>query len=182
MPLHLFGRNKKLQRELEEQRALLHNQRLKELNLQDQLDRLEIDRQFHEQQLWARNREEERLKREREEIDLAMRLREEQRQHRLRETSPEALRRLRDLVRARYQLDTEIWSLKGARRPDRPIVLEKMEKADAVLMEIITIVETWGENHNAWTEQEWVLARAVKERVLADGKRWWENNPPWNDH
>jgi len=102
------------------------------------------------------------------------------RKRRRAQTNPEALRGVRDLVRSRYQLDMEIWSLKGSRAPDRPVVIEKMEKADAVLMEIRAIVETW-ENGPVWTEEEWSLAQTIKERILKDNKRWWSNNPPWND-
>lgn len=52
-------------------------------------------------------------------------------------TTPEALRGLRDLIRTKYELDVEIWNLRGARRMDRPVVEKKMQGADAVLTEII---------------------------------------------
>jgi len=96
-------------------------------------------------------------------------------------TTPEALRELRDLVRTRYQLDMEIWSLRGARGPDRPFVIEKMVRADAILMEIYSMVETWEPNDFLWTPNQWKLAQDIKERILKDNKRWWENNPPWNE-
>jgi len=107
--------------------------------------------------------------------------REKRRIERLKLTSPEALRGLRDLVRTRYQLDMEIWSLKGVRGPDRPLILEMMERSDAILLEIYTIVETWEGNANTWTAEEWKLAMQIKERILSGGQRWWENNPPWNE-
>jgi hypothetical protein len=97
-------------------------------------------------------------------------------------TSPEALRWLRDLIRTRYDLDMEIWSLRRARRPDRPVVEEKMKKADAILTEIYTMVRTWEENDKLWTPEEWELAQDIKERILADGKRMWMENPPWNEN
>jgi len=112
---------------------------------------------------------------------LQIKERQERRLERLKLTSPEALRGLRDLIRTRYQLDMYIWSLKGARGPDRPLVVDKMEQADAVLLEIYTRVETWEENDGTWTAEEWKLALQIKERILAEGKRWWENNPPWNE-
>jgi hypothetical protein len=107
--------------------------------------------------------------------------RRQRRLERLKLTTPEALRGLRDLIRQRYQLDMFIWSLRDARGPDRPIVIEKMEKADAVLLEIYSMVETWEENDQVWTEEEWALAQKIKERLQAGGKRWWENNHPWNE-
>ena len=193
MPVNPFGK-KKLQKELREQRDLLFlkqqqevAQQWKERQLQDQLiqaeQQLEIERQSRVKQLEKERREQERVKwerREAEQKEKERKEREQVRMDRLKQTSPEALRGLRDLIRARYQLDMEIWSLKGARKPDQPIVEEMMEKADAILMEIYTMVETWEENGKIWTPQEWELAQDVKRRILAEDKRWWENNPPWN--
>ena len=107
--------------------------------------------------------------------------RDKARKQRIQATTPEALRALRDLIRTRYQLDMYIWSLKGARGPDRHIVVEKMEKADAVLMEINMIVDTWTENDKVWSREEWRMAMAIKERVKEDRKRIWMKNPPWGE-
>lgn len=162
-------------------------QRWRERQLQDRAgqaeQQLEHERQFHVKLQEELQREEvARREREREEKqEKERKVQELVGQERLKLTSPEALRGLRDLIRTRYKLDMEIWSLKGVRKPDRPIVEEKMEMADAILMEIYAVVETWEENDKIWTPQEWVLAREVKERLLAEGKRWWKNNPPWNE-
>ena len=67
------------------------------------------------------------------------------------------------------------------RGPDRPLVEIMMERADAVLIEIYRMVDTWEENNSLWSRQEWELARDIKERIFAEGKRYWKNNPPWND-
>jgi len=147
----------------------------------------ERQRREHEQQQERQRREHEQREKERRERELRekkwldKKKRDEERAKRLKSTSPESLRGLRELIRARYQLDMDIWSLKGARGPDRPIVVEKMQKADAVLMEIYTIVKTWEASDKIWTAEEWKLAQNIKERILADGKRWWVNNPPWNE-
>jgi hypothetical protein len=114
---------------------------------------------------------------EREEKD-----REQQRLEILKLTSPEALRGLRGLIRTRYALDIEIWSLRGARRPNWYIVEDMMEKADAVLMDIHDMVATWEENDGIWTPQEWELAQDIKARILAEGKRPWKDNPPWSEN
>lgn len=106
---------------------------------------------------------------------------EAKRREKIKKTTPESLRILRDLIRQRYQLDMHIWSLKGARAPDRPIVEADMEKADSVLQEIYAMVETWDENEADWTPQEWALASRIKEQVMKGGKRVWRNNPPWNE-
>jgi hypothetical protein len=107
--------------------------------------------------------------------------RHERRIARLKLTTPEALYNLRGLVRMRYQLDIEIWGLRGARGPDRHIVQRKMDMADAVLMEIIAMVDSWEESDKVWTPTEWKLAQMVKERIEKEGKRTWVNNPPWNE-
>ena len=100
----------------------------------------------------------------------------------LRMTSPESLRSLRGLIRRKYELDTAIWANGEVRRPDRPFVQAKMVQADAVLQEIFMIVETWGDNSDGtWQNHEWELVKEVKTRIQEDGKRWWENNPPWEE-
>lgn len=103
------------------------------------------------------------------------------RRDRAQATTPETLRALRDLIRQRYQLDMYIWSLKGARGPDRHIVESNMEKADAVLREINNIVDNWSENDKVWTKEEWKSASLIRAKIKADGKRIWKDNPPWNE-
>lgn len=184
----------------EQQRQLQDQQRWKERQLQDQQRQLhdqlmqaerqlEQERRVREQerQNLARQREKERrdrerLEKEREQKERERKEREQGRLERLKLTSPEALRGLRDLIRTRYALDMEIWSLKGVKRPDRPIVEERMGKADAVLEEIYNMVDTWEENDKVWTPQEWELARDIKARIQAGGKRVWKDNPPWNEN
>jgi hypothetical protein len=206
----IFGRKKRLEKELQEQRDLVIQKERQEQDLLLQKQQQEEEYHWKQQQIanqlrraeqlliqerraresqqreeQARQlREQERLKKEQweaEQKEREQRRREQRRQERLRLTTPEALHGLRDLVRTRYALDIEIWSLKRARGPDRPIVEIMMERADAVLTEIYRMVDTWDENNNLWSRQEWELARDVKERIFADGKRWWKNNPPWND-
>jgi len=96
-------------------------------------------------------------------------------------TTPDAIHRLRELIRRRYALDSEIWAFRAARRPDRPVVEEKMIEADRILQEIIDTVRSWEGTEDIWTPTEWPKAMEIRKRVLADGKRWWTNNPPWNE-
>lgn len=120
----------------------------------------------------------ERLKRERQAIEQQ---RQDERMRRLQTISTDTLRELRDLIRTRYELDVEIWSLRKVRKPDRPIVEEKMERADAVLTEIFAIVRAWDSTEKSWTKSEWEKAKDIQKRILADGKRLWSSNPPWED-
>lgn len=197
-------KKKKLREEYERkhreaQEAQQKAQRLLEGQLWQAEKKLELERRIREEK--EKQLEEERVVRERQELERIAReqrerqikweveqkereqkAREQRRLQRLKLTSPDALRGLRDLIRTRYALDIEIWSLKGARRPDRPIVEDKMEKADAVLMEIYNMVVTWEENDRIWTPQEWELAQDIKARILAGGKRQWKDNPPWNEN
>jgi hypothetical protein len=199
--MKIFNRssNKKaveLQQQLEalaiQKQELEQAQRWNELRLENQLkqQQAEHDRKHRE---WE---EAEAIRAERESANKAAqaradaarraeeeaeRDREKERRSRMQATTPEALRALRDLIRTRYQLDMYIWSLKGARGPDRHLVVEKMEKADAVLQEIHSIVDTWTENEKVWTREEWRLAMVIRERLKAPGKRQWTDNPPWNE-
>ncbi|KAF8846982.1 hypothetical protein BDZ45DRAFT_363427 [Acephala macrosclerotiorum] len=194
--MKMFGRKKKLEKQLAElalqKQQQEQAQRWNELQMQEQL-RIQDEEHRRKEQQWEMERQERsRLEYEQRELarqqqkardreEIQRREREARRRERLKQTTPEALRGLRDLIRTRYQLDMEIWSLKGARGPDRPVVLEKMERADSVLMEIYTMVETWEENEKIWTAEEWRLAKRVREQVMQEGKRLWENNPPWNE-
>jgi hypothetical protein len=191
----VFGKKKlakklaELERQKEQQEQA---QRWNELKIQEQI-RIQIEEHRLKEQQWESERQEH-LRKEHEQLvkeqleqecrareELQKKEREQRRVRKLKLTTPDALRGLRDLIRTRYQLDMDIWSLKGVRAPDRPLVVEKMEKADAVLMEIHTMVETWEENDEIWTAEEWKLAQTIKERIQAEGKRWWANNPPWNE-
>ncbi len=107
--------------------------------------------------------------------------RRDERMRKLQIISTDTLRGLRDLIRTRYELDVEIWSLRKVRKPDRYIVEEKMERADAVLSEICAIVRAWDGTENTWTKSEWEQAKDIQKRVLAHGKRRWSGNPPWED-
>lgn len=94
--------------------------------------------------------------------------------------SSEELFLLREHLRTRHSLDGEIWSLRHVRQPDRPVVEDRMEEADAVLHQIVAVVQSWNrESSESWNAEEWVLAEEIQKRLLADGKRWWVGNPPW---
>jgi hypothetical protein len=106
---------------------------------------------------------------------------EKERKAKARSVSPEKLRELRDLIRLRYELDVEIWNYRGVRLPDRPIVEEKMQRADAVLQQIIDTIRGWGGTEDSWTSEELDKIEEVWHRITAEGKRWWMQDPPWND-
>jgi hypothetical protein len=93
--------------------------------------------------------------------------------------SPNSLFRLRELIRVKYALDIEIWNLRGTRMKDRPFVEVKMERADAVLSEIITTVQAWEGTEKSWTEDEWEKAKELRRRILSGNKRRWLEHPPW---
>jgi hypothetical protein len=95
------------------------------------------------------------------------------------QVSPEKLRELRDLIRLRYELDVQIWNLRGVRKPDRPIVEEKMEKADSVLQAIEDTIRSWEDTRSSWTQEEWDKIGDVFHRITLQNKRWWTKNPPW---
>jgi hypothetical protein len=98
---------------------------------------------------------------------------------RLKVMSPDALCRLREHIRTRYQLDTEIWRLRKIRKADRGVVEEMMKRADMVLLEIYTIIKAWENTESSWTSDEWDQVMEIQQRILAEGKRWWADNPPW---
>lgn len=153
----------KLRREAKIQRLQLELTQRDELEARQEAERLEGERWERERQAIQRQRREERMRK-------------------LQIISTKTLRGLRDLIRTRYELDVEIWSLRNVRKPDRIIVLEKMEKADAVLSEILAIVRAWEGTEKSWSKSEWEQAKNIQKRILADGKRRWAGNPPWEEN
>lgn len=117
---------------------------------------------------------------EREQVEQGRR-REQESQKKLREASAETLRDLRELIRSRYEMDVTIWSLRNARRPDKPIVHGHMDKADAIMDEILLMIEAWGDNSDGrWNEEEWAKVEIIRKKVRTGGYRTWTDNPPWN--
>jgi hypothetical protein len=184
--------NKKKKREEEER---LHQQRIEEERAAEQAafrqvlleQKREMEELRNAQRLQEHQMNEERLRqKEEEEIRKQTELEYEHRRIaeanlRRRTTTREALRNLRELVRTRYDLDNEIYRMRNVRGPMRPEIIKKMQRADAVLAEIQAIEQTWEESPETWEKKEWELAMEVKARLLEDGKRRWENNPPWID-
>jgi hypothetical protein len=146
-----------------------------------QMRQWEFERQERERYEYEQEKRKQELKRVQDLKKLQQKKLEQIRQERLRRTTPEALREVRNLIRTRYELDTLIWSLRGSRIPDRPFVQEKMDKADAVLQQIITMVDSWEKSEKVWTDEEWILAQRIKAMIDEKGKRWWAEQPPWNE-
>ncbi|KAF2823206.1 actin-like ATPase domain-containing protein [Ophiobolus disseminans] len=112
----------------------------------------------------------------------ADRQREQDRLNKMKEASQETLRDLRELIRERYELDVKIWSRRGARRPNRPLVETMMLKSDAIMEEILMMVEVWGDSPDGnWTKEEWNNVEIIRKKLREGGHRVWKDNPPWND-
>jgi len=94
---------------------------------------------------------------------------------------PERMRQLRELIRQKYELDVEIWSMRKVKRWNRHKVEAKMEKADEIYAEIISTVRSWDGNPRYWKKHEWKKAQEVQRRLQAPGKRVWKSNPPWEE-
>lgn len=169
--------NKRQQRE----RELLERLRRtdEELNLERQAHALEeFGRQQKERQAAQKRYEIAQQERDREDRE---RQEQEARAAKMRMVSPETLRELRELIRTRYELDVEIWGLRKVRKPDRPLVQEKMERSDAALEEIMNIVQAWDGTERSWTAGEWEKAKEIVRRMETLGKRQWVGNPPWEE-
>jgi hypothetical protein len=131
------------------------------------------------QEIAEQEREREEQEREREDSERRER---EEKAARMRMVSPETLRDLRELLRTRYELDIKIWNLRKVRKPDRPVVEEKMERSDAVLGEIMNIIQAWDGSESSWSPGEWEQAQEIIRRIEAEGKREWAGNPPWEEN
>lgn len=95
---------------------------------------------------------------------------------------PEELRELRELIRHRYALDIEIWTLRNVRPRDRPVVEEKMRRADAALKKIRRIVLSLDSQEFFTSPKDYSKFQEIKSRIMADGKRNWTQHPPWEEN
>lgn len=92
----------------------------------------------------------------------------------------EELRELQELIRIRYTLDVEIWrdrSLLGDLHRD--IQNERIVKAEAALTRMQKLVKDWDKADN-FEPKDYKMFQDVKKRILADGKRNWAKDPPWD--
>jgi hypothetical protein len=94
---------------------------------------------------------------------------------------PENLRNLRELLRQRYALDLEIWSLKSVGVFNRPHVERKMEQADALLRRIRAMVAEWDRREYFRSDLDYEKFKEVKARIELDNKRAWMKNKPWDE-
>ncbi|KAF2267876.1 hypothetical protein CC78DRAFT_31450 [Lojkania enalia] len=95
--------------------------------------------------------------------------------------TPEEIRELRDLIRHRYALDVEIWSLRDVKTYQRDVVLDRMRKSDAALGKIRTTVMSWDRPEYFQSEREYQKLQEIRVRVLEGGKREWGRHPPWEE-
>jgi hypothetical protein len=97
--------------------------------------------------------------------------------------SPVEVRELNDLIRKRYALDVEIWSVRDARVRDRPLVEDKMRRSDLALLKIKATVRAW-DTPEVWNSRaDWDRLRMIRDRLeMNGGQRVWSDNPPWDDH
>src|SRR5690349_9234527 len=83
----------------------------------------------------------------------------------------EEVRQLCDLVRLRFSLDQEIWSLRSVRPSNHDIVYEKMKYADATLEKIRRTIASWDRKDMFLTEEDWEVFQEIKSRIEMHGKR-----------
>lgn len=92
------------------------------------------------------------------------------------------VRRLRRLIREKYQLDVYIWNKRYVQRALRPHILQQATKSDAILQEIIFIVNEW--TRDAFEDpEEWRLAKKIQEELERGGSQTmlWADLPPWDE-
>jgi hypothetical protein len=153
--------------------------------LQDQLALEEARRLQHEDDVLRAEEEERKRIRELKEAQdkLEQKLKDQEKMRQRDEVrnsnSPKALRELRELIRARYELDMDIWNSRNDFEANRDIVKKKMFQSNAILQDIQSRVQKWSGEDGAsgWTPEEWQLAQEVKTRLLAPGKRDWDKEP-----
>ncbi|KAI9776336.1 MAG: hypothetical protein M1839_000416 [Geoglossum umbratile] len=98
-----------------------------------------------------------------------------------RKVQPEEIRDLGELIRKRYKLDVEIWTLRHVRPRDRSIVEDKMKRSDAILQKIRRTIYAWDSPAAFSSQRDYERWQDIKVRIEAAGKRDWAAHPPWED-
>jgi hypothetical protein len=91
------------------------------------------------------------------------------------------IRDLCELIRKRYALDVDIWSLKDARDRDRDEVWALIYKSDAALAKIKRTLDSWDRVDVFDSERDWHKMQDIKRRINLEGKRNWVKHPPWEE-
>lgn len=95
-----------------------------------------------------------------------------------RDASRESVRKVRQLIRERYQLDLYVWQKRGVLSANRPMVMESCVKADKILQQIYFIVNSW--EQDAFEPKEWDVAKTIKEHLSHEDRHAiWQTLPPW---
>ena len=94
--------------------------------------------------------------------------------------SPLEIRELNELIRKRYALDVEIYNRKNCMTHNRPIVYDRMKRADVVYSKIMATVRLWDREEVWESSDDWDRLKAIRQRLEnEEGRRTWEGNPPW---
>jgi hypothetical protein len=93
---------------------------------------------------------------------------------------PKELRELCELIRQRYSLDVEIWSLRRTLHTNRKAVEDKMRQSDAILKKINRIVDFWDSEDAFPNAIDRAKFQAIKESIKLDGKRNWAKDSPFD--
>lgn len=95
--------------------------------------------------------------------------------------TPQELRKLRELIQERYQLDIRLWGARKARPYVRDRIKDFMRQSDAKLAEIQKLVLEWDNRECFETDQQYHKFRTIALRIFEPGKRKWMEEPPWLD-
>jgi hypothetical protein len=91
------------------------------------------------------------------------------------------IRKLRELIRYRYALDCRIWSIgQRVKSYQRDTVIIDMERADAALAKIKSMLAGWDKEEFFATEKEFEKFREIKDRIFNADTRTWATDPPWS--
>ena len=107
---------------------------------------------------------------------------EESREQRMHNASTQNIRRLRGLIREKYRLDVYVWNKRGVQKAMRPTIKQEAWKSDAILQEILFIVNAWREDQFA-ADGAWELANKIKDMLTEseDQHLLWRDVEPWDE-
>ncbi|KAF2095052.1 hypothetical protein NA57DRAFT_79541 [Rhizodiscina lignyota] len=87
------------------------------------------------------------------------------------EVTSEDVYECRELMRLKYALDVDIWSMRNVLRANRWLKEEKERRSDGAMEEIRRRVTLWNNQaQNNWTPEEWALVQEIDKCLKGESK------------
>jgi hypothetical protein len=79
--------------------------------------------------------------------------------------SSQGLREFRELIRAKYAMDVQVWNFRDAHPLNEPIVAEWRKRSRGATLDMMETVAKWTASREQWSVDEWEQVREIYLRI-----------------